>query len=123
MLQLWTMVAAGLALWVSEARTWESLRFVIPHGWRMWVAIGLVLAVSAAHTRTIMKIARLKRSKRVKMGHAEVEALVPRTGDELGWWVGLSLSAGFCEEFVFRGYLVWVFQPFLGVWGAGALSV
>ncbi|MBI2682581.1 MAG: CPBP family intramembrane metalloprotease [Acidobacteriales bacterium] len=31
--------------------------------------------------------------------------LIPRTGLEMGLWVLLSLSAGFCEEFVFRGYL------------------
>jgi hypothetical protein len=37
--------------------------------------------------------------------------------------VGVSLSAGFCEEFIFRGYLIWAFQSLLGLWGAAALSV
>jgi len=35
----------------------------------------------------------------------------------------LSLSAGFCEEFIFRGYLIWVFQPVFGLWGAAAFSI
>jgi hypothetical protein len=37
--------------------------------------------------------------------------------------VAVSLSAGFCEEFVFRGYLIWAFQPVFGLWGAAAFSV
>ena len=28
--------------------------------------------------------------------------------------VALSISAGFCEEFVFRGYLIWAFSPYSG---------
>lgn len=117
------MTGVGIALWVTRARTWESLRFVIPHGWRMWVSIALVLAVTFVHIQTIVRIARSKRIKRIKMGQPHVQRLIPRTGAELAWWLGLSLSAGFCEEFVFRGYLIWLFQPFVGLWGAAALSV
>ncbi|MCI0376926.1 MAG: CPBP family intramembrane metalloprotease [Gemmataceae bacterium] len=39
------------------------------------------------------------------------------------WFGGVSLTAGFCEEFLFRGYFIWVFAPWLGWWGAAALSV
>jgi hypothetical protein len=35
----------------------------------------------------------------------------------------VSLSAGFSEELIFRGYLIWAFQPLLGLWGAAALSL
>ncbi len=33
------------------------------------------------------------------------------------------MSAGFCEEFVFRGYLIFAFQPFAGLWGAAVISI
>ena len=36
---------------------------------------------------------------------------------------GVSLTAGFCEEFLYRGYFIWVLAPWLGWWGAAALSV
>ncbi len=34
-----------------------------------------------------------------------VEAILPKTPIEIGTWFGVSLTAGFCEEFVFRGYV------------------
>jgi membrane protease YdiL (CAAX protease family) len=57
------------------------------------------------------------------MGNPHVERLSPHTRSELSWWVAVSLSAGFCEEFIFRGYLIWAFQPVLGLWGAAGFSV
>jgi len=123
MIMLWTMVFAGIALWQSEARTWEFLRMISPHGWQMWVATVLVLALIYTQARPVLRIVRSRSPLRVKMGNPHVERLAPHTGVELGWWVGVSLTAGFCEEFVFRGYLIWVFQPLLGLWGAAALSV
>jgi len=122
MIMLWSLVAAGVALWLFEGRTWESLRFVIPHGWRLWGAAGLVLVLVIIYARTVVKIARSKGAKRIKMGNPHVEKLTPHTRSELGCWVAVSVSAGVCEEFIFRGYLIWVFQPLLGLWGAAGLS-
>jgi len=122
-IMLWTLVAAGVALWLFEARAWESLRFITLRGWRLWVAIGLALALAVVYARPAVRIARRKRPKRVKMAGPHAERLAPRTASELGLWVATSLSAGFCEEFIFRGYLIWVFQWWLGLWGAAALSV
>jgi uncharacterized protein len=47
----------------------------------------------------------------------------PHSRVELASWLGLSLTAGICEEFIFRGYLIRVFQPALGVWLAAAASL
>ena len=123
MIMLWTLVAAGVALWLFEARAWESLRLIAPHGWRLWGSIGLGLILVITYARTVVRIARRKRPKRIKMGNPHVERLAPHTRSELGWWLVVSLSAGFCEEFVFRGYLIWVFQSLFGLWGAAAFSV
>jgi membrane protease YdiL (CAAX protease family) len=53
----------------------------------------------------------------------DVERRAPHTDAELAWFVALSVSAGICEEFVFRGYLIWLLQPVLGLWGAAAVSL
>lgn len=123
MILLWTLIAAGVALWLFEGRAWGALRLVIPHGWRLWGAIGLVMALAITYARTVVRIARSKRRRRIRMGNAHAERLAPHTRSELEWWVAVSLSAGFCEELIFRGYLIWAFQPVFGLWGAAALSV
>ena len=52
-----------------------------------------------------------------------VTAVIPHTRTELYWFGGVSLTAGFCEEFLCRGYFIWVFAPWLGWWGAAALAL
>jgi membrane protease YdiL (CAAX protease family) len=123
MILLWTLTAVGLALWLSEGRDWRGLRVVIPQGWRLWGSIGLILAFAMISARPIVTMMRSTRRKRIKIANPRVEELSPRTRSELGWWIALSVSAGFCEEFIFRGYLIWAFQPLFGLWGAAAFSV
>src|SRR5689334_13016313 len=52
MVMLWTLVAAGVAVWLIEARAWALLRLVAPHGWRLWGATGLALVLAIAYGRT-----------------------------------------------------------------------
>jgi len=121
MVIMWTLVAGVVALWLLEGRSWGALRLVAPHGWRLWGSLGLVVAFAIFSVRPVVRIARTRR--RIKMGNPHVEKYSPHTRSELGWWVAASLSAGFCEELVFRGYLIWAFQPMLGLWGAAAFSL
>ena len=122
---LWSLVAAGAVLWWLEGRALEALRLVAPHGWRLWSAIGLVSALAAWYARTLAKVLRIPPSRRSglrsQLGHLAV--VLPHMRSELAWFVALSLSAGVCEELVFRGYLIWVFQPIVGLWGAAGLSI
>lgn len=122
---LWALVAAGAVLWSFEGRSWESLGLIAPHGWRLWVAIGLVLALAATYARTVAKVMRMAPSRRPRLQNqfGELAGVLPHSRSELAWFVALSLSAGFCEELIFRGYLIWAFRPTLGLWGAAALSV
>jgi membrane protease YdiL (CAAX protease family) len=122
MIMLWTLVVAGAALWLFEGRAWSALRLIAPRGWRLGGSIALALALVVAYARTVTRIARSKPG-RIKLGNPHAEKLSPHTQSELSWWVALSLSAGVCEEFVFRGYLIWAFQPWLGTYGAALFSV
>jgi hypothetical protein len=40
--------------------------------------------------------------------------ITPKTGFELAVWLGLSATGGFCEEFIFRGYLTRQFRAWTG---------
>jgi len=54
---------------------------------------------------------------------AAVEALLPHNFGELALWMLVSLAAGCCEEFVFRGYLMRQLASWFGnVWVAVGVS-
>lgn len=120
---LWLLVAGGVAVWQLEQRPWTTLRLVLPSEWGVFGTLGLLLAVAVFHIPTATKVIRGKRSGRRIRIHNDVGRRVPHTRAELAWFMALSMSAGICEEFVFRGYLIWVFQPILGLWGAAAASL
>jgi len=121
-IELWAAVTLVLSLWLYEQRPFTLLRLTAPEGWRLWASAASVLAVAVALGVMTVRLARLTRRKRVKMP-SRATAHAPHTTHELAWWSAVSLSAGFSEELIFRGYLIWVFQPLLGLWGAALLSL
>lgn len=122
---LWVGTAAIAAAWIGAARPWGPLGLVVPMGWRLAVTGVLVGAVLLLHRAQMATVRRLDAAKRARVRARETSAsiLVPRNPTERAWFVLTSLSAGFCEEFIYRGFLVWAFRPWLGLWGAALASL
>ena len=121
------LIAVGAAIWVWNDRSWVEFGFSTPEGWRLWTSIALVLLVAAYFAYAVVTIV-LSSEERAKLREQfgtlnEVDAVLPHTQREMYWFGGVSLTAGFCEEFLFRGYFIWVFAPWLGWWGAATLSL
>lgn len=120
----WATVAIGVAIWAAYDRPWSALGFTVPQGWRLWVAIAVVLLLVAYTVLAVISLVReaaARANLRQQIGTAT--GMMPRTRAELYAFVGVSLTAGFCEEFLFRGYFIWAFTPWLGWWGAATLSL
>jgi membrane protease YdiL (CAAX protease family) len=49
-------------------------------------------------------------------------AVVPRSDPELALFLAATATAAFCEEFLYRGYLIWALAPWLGWWGAASAA-
>ncbi|MFQ5816958.1 MAG: lysostaphin resistance A-like protein [Terriglobia bacterium] len=57
-------------------------------------------------------------------GRDFMQALLPRTRREKWLALGLAVTAGYCEEFLYRGFLMTVLDNWLSsVWLAGGISV
>jgi membrane protease YdiL (CAAX protease family) len=120
----WTLVALGAAIWMANGRSWTSFGFTAPDGWRLWTAIALILLLAVYFAYAITSLARSSEARaKLRQQFGGEIAVVPHTRAELNWFGGVSLTAGFCEEFLFRGYFIWAFAPWLGWWGAAALSL
>ncbi len=81
-----------------------------PYDWGttlILIAVGLVSIGGGL----IIIILRLKTTGKTRLvaGLAPVRDLLPHTARERGLWIVLSISAGVCEEVVFRGFLPWYF--------------
>ena len=120
----WTFVAFGAALWVASGRSLADLGLTVPQGWRLWTSIALLLLVAAYQGWAIRVLAfSAEQRAGVRQQVSSLTTVMPHAQRELRWFAGMSVTAGFCEEFLYRGYFIWVFAPWIGWWGAAALSL
>ena len=126
MLTQWLAVALIVALWSFHLRSPELLWLQAPtHGWPLIAAIVVTVLAAALMIIQAIGAARsgddVRAALRPKLGYAM--PILPRTRAERRWFLGLSITAGVCEELIYRGFVVWALEPWLGLWGAAAASV
>ena len=120
----WAVIAVGAVLWTASGRSWAAFGFSVPDGWRLWASLALFLLLAAYHVQAVATLARSPEARAgLRQQIGPLSAVVPHTRTEMYWFGGASLTAGFCEEFLYRGYFIQVLAPWLGWWGAAALSL
>jgi len=120
----WVLAAAVVALMLRGGRPLSALWLGVPHGWRLWLG----LALPAAYVALIVQQGRMIAGKPATIAKLRetlrpLRALIPHTAGEYRLFVPLSITAGICEEFLFRGYMVWVLQHWLGLWPAAGVTM
>jgi hypothetical protein len=118
----WGFTACVIGLWAARGRSWSALRlgFATP----LRLAVGLALAAIVLGLLWVQRRALLARPDRLarlrgKMG--QVEILLPRTPGERRGFAAVAITAGICEELLFRGFLMWYFAGW-GIVVAFAIS-
>src|SRR5580765_6802636 len=124
MAEQWGLTAIVIALTLAYGRSFTTLGLRGLQGWRWWLGVGL----PAAYLLLIVQQSRMLAGKpevraRLKTRVEPLRALIPFTARELRWFIPLSITAGICEELLFRGYLVWVLRSWIGLWPAAIVSM
>ena len=120
---MWFAAAVALiAIWLSHGRAWADLG--LRWGDPMRFGLGVVFG-SALLWITYQQIRKLasQGSSVVADQLGDVHLFIPRTQRELGWFRAVSINAGVTEELVFRGFLLWYLEPYVGVAWAAVLAV
>lgn len=122
---LWSPTIFVAGRWMVLTRPWSALWLLPPRGWRLVAGTLGVLAVAALWRSQVRALARLSEERRaaLRARSAHVLLLAPHTAREYGWWLCVSITAGICEELLYRGFLVWVLQAWVGLWWAALVSV
>lgn len=118
----WTLVAVIAVVWLATGRPWSGLLLGSPNRWGFFV--GLVLAGAYAMLMIAQRKAIADRPQvleRLRSGMTELEGIGPHTLRERRVWPFAAITAGFCEEVFFRGYLLTFFTSFAGIIAAVAI--
>ena len=109
------LVQWGIAFYVCRVgRSGSALRGLLGAPWTGLRRALIDVALAAAGWFAIKAI-ELAWSRLDAGGTAPaVTAMLPHSPSEILWWVAVSVSVGFCEEVVFRGYLMTQFEAFTG---------
>jgi len=123
----WLLTGLGVCLWVYQGRAWNAIALSVPDGWRAWSSAALVLVIALVQAWRASKVAR-SAQRREKLRDdlrqlGTISPMIPRTRSEFHLYVAMGLTAGICEEFLCRGYLIWLFHNWLEWWVAAAASL
>jgi CAAX protease family protein len=119
----WAIVAAGAVLFASRGRPWAALGVQAPHGWRVGPAAAILATFAILYALQAGTAGRSPGARaKLRKAFGSLEALLPHTHAELAWFLAVSVTAGVCEEFFFRGYFIYALAPALGWWGAAVLG-
>jgi len=126
--QLWGYVFLigsefALASWMWAGVHWKGLniRDIVGGRWNSWRSVAHDFAIALPFWLVWEATAWLVH-RAVDPLHAEVAPYhVPTGFTEVFLWILLSVSAGLCEEFVYRGYLQRQFQAATGSVAAGVI--
>lgn len=124
MISHWCIFTIALILWGYSGRNWSALGFGLDLDGSFAVAMVLTVAGIVAlvfQRRHFLGSGQEGLDKfRTQVGNLDI--FLPRNGNELGRFYGLSLTAGIVEEVLWRGFMIWYLSLFMPIWAAAVIS-
>lgn len=126
MLIQWVVTAAALFVWfgLADGRTLDDLGLGWNSHWHSWLGVGLTVAACSFFALQLF-LARSNDEARSSLREQfdPASQMLPHTAAEVRLFAGVALTAGVCEEILFRGYLLAYLEFFMPTWLAATLAV
>jgi membrane protease YdiL (CAAX protease family) len=113
----WALVSF---VWFGLRRGGIRLRELIGGKWNCSRAVLLDLGIAFGFWIVWEGVGKLMHYVVGQSNAKTIDTLLPQNAPEILFWIGVSLSAGFCEEVVYRGYLQ---KQILAVSGSATVAV
>jgi hypothetical protein len=119
----WTLALAALGLWVAGRREWAGIGLVPVFGWGLGgVVAGMIVMAFAVLRQRRQALGDDEALERLRFRMRRLELMLPHSREELAFFFKLSITAGVCEELLYRGYLIWYLTHWLSIGPAAALA-
>jgi membrane protease YdiL (CAAX protease family) len=109
---LWILTAVIAAVWWGNGREWHEIGidwpFLWPEGWPLFAMIIFVLLYLGDTIIEVIPFITEDEVDKEEIGSSI--GFLPQTAYEYFHFIFLALTAGICEEFIFRGYFIRYFQ-------------
>jgi sarcosine oxidase len=123
MLIQWALLAAMVAIWIASGRAWGDVgasgRLTPGFGIMALLAAAAIGATLHQRVRALADDETLLDVRR-KMQHLEI--MLPHAPRELATFYRLSITAGICEEALYRGFVIWYLSAWMPPVAAAAAS-
>lgn len=112
----WGLCALTVVVWAWQGHAWSALPLFSPVLWRVLVGLAvaaLVVGVMVQQVATVRAWPRARATVRRQIG--DLEPFLPLTPREVAWFRALSVTAGVCEEWLYRGVLTTLLAGWFGL--------
>ncbi len=122
--QEWAIAIAVLGLWFALGRGGGAIGLVPGSGALVWAGYGLAIVICALIVQQAWSIFRSpKKRADLRKEFSSVSFLMPHTPKELRTFYAVSITAGICEEIIYRGFMIAYLMAFgMPFWVAGLVS-
>ena len=110
-LWMWLLTAAVCLVWWLSARSWALLGFQPAQGSNgSWALLAAAIFSLLYLTDTLSDVLTPRQRSHTRQRLREDLAFLPATAKEFFHYIFLALTAGICEEIIFRAYFIRYFQ-------------
>jgi uncharacterized protein len=127
MLMLWGASALVVAAWIGAGRPLADLGLTVSGDIWFIAALAAAVLISLLYGSQVLTLrrsatarAQLRRMLEQQQG---VDSVMPNTPEEMRAFRWIALTAGVCEELLFRGFLIWAIAHWMPVWAAAIVAL